>query len=78
MERLWFTLEHITYDRDERRLEGNCVNGTYLGQMAVYIPEEVDDTPLTDGITVRVLAGPGMTMSLPPQLMRFERFEIAE
>ncbi len=78
MEKLWFTLENITYDREERRLEGTCIEGTYLGLMAVYLPPEADDTALEEGITVRVLAGPGMTMSLPPQLMRFERFELVE
>ena len=76
METLWFTLEKVTYDRENRRIEGNCIEGTYLGEMVVYLPDRADDTELKDGLTVRVLGGPGMTMSLPPQLMGCERVEI--
>ena len=78
MDKLWFTLENITYDKSEKRLEGNCIEGTYPGEMVVYLPDEVDDTGLCSGITVRVLGGPGMTMSLPPQLMGCEKVEIVK
>ena len=76
MEKLWFTLENITYDKPTRRLEGNSTDGVYLGLMAAYLPEEIDDSALTQGITVRILAGPGMTMSLPPQLMGVTMIEV--
>lgn len=79
----WFTLKNITYDRENRRLEGTCVAGTYLGEMIVYLPKKVDDTKLcdgtaADGMTVRVLGGPGMTMSLPPQLMGCKKVKVME
>jgi hypothetical protein len=76
MEKLWFTLENITYDKVTRRLEGSSTEGVYLGLMAAYLPDELDDSAVEEGLTVRILAGPGMTMSLPPQLMGVEKIEV--
>ncbi|MBR5207328.1 MAG: hypothetical protein IKV65_02385 [Erysipelotrichaceae bacterium] len=73
---LWFTLEDITYNEELHMISGNCIEGTYEGLMEVYLPENLDASQLQDGQTVKVLGGPGMTMSLPPQLMNCTKFEI--
>lgn len=72
----WFTLENISYDESERIIEGNCTEGTYTGDMVIYLPDEVSDTNLKDGQTIKVQGGPGMTMSIPPQLMNCTKIEI--
>ena len=73
---LWFTLEDITYNEELHMISGNCIKGTYEGLMEVYLPEQLDVSLLHDGQTVKVLGGPGMTMSLPPQLMKCTKIEI--
>ena len=73
---LWFTLEDITYNEELNMISGNCIEGTYEGLMEVYLPESMDVSNLQDGQTVKVLGGPGMTMSLPPQLMNCTKIEI--
>ena len=73
---LWFTLEDITYNEELHMISGNCIEGTYEGLMEVYLPEQLDSSFLQDGQTVKVLGGPGMTMSLPPQLMNCTKIEI--
>ncbi len=75
-EQTWFTLENITYDAKERKISGNCIEGAYLGEMEIYLPDTTDAAGLKDGIKIRVLGGPGMTMSLPPQLMGVSKIEI--
>lgn len=75
-EKQWFTLENIRYDSTSRTLSGECVEGSYLGEMIVVLPFFVSDAKLEDGQTVRVKGGPAMTMSLPPQLTGVSRLEI--
>ncbi|MBP3399005.1 MAG: hypothetical protein J6K75_04530 [Erysipelotrichaceae bacterium] len=75
-ELLWFTLENITYNEELHMISGECTEGTYLGEMEVYLPNHIDATNLKDGLTVKVQGGPGMTMSLPPQLMNCTKIEI--
>ncbi|MBR5290454.1 MAG: hypothetical protein IKU28_05625 [Erysipelotrichaceae bacterium] len=73
---LWFTLENIDYNEELNMISGMCVEGTYEGLMEVYLPEGMDVSSLKDGQTVKVLGGPGMTMSLPPQLMHCTKIRI--
>ncbi len=78
---MWFVFQNITYDAEERCLTGNCLTGPYLGEMEAYVPDDVVLPPLCEGDTVRILGGPGMTMSIPPQLMgvcKVERVDEAE
>lgn len=71
----WYTLENITYDATENRITGTS-STIYVGEMVVYLPDSIDTSKLEDGQTVKVLGGPGMTMSLPPQLMNCTEIEI--
>ena len=50
----------------------------YEGEIEVYLPDGIDTSKLKDGQNVQVLAGPGMTMSLPPQLMNCQEIKIIE
>lgn len=74
----WFRLENITYDKDANKISGNNVKGAYLGEMEAYLPDTIDTSKLEDGQTIEVLGGPGMTMSIPPQLMGVTEIKIVE
>lgn len=74
----WFTLQDITYDKELNKISGNSITEPYLGEMEVYLPDDMDTSQLKDGQTVEVLGGPGMTMSLPPQLMNCTKIKIVE
>lgn len=71
----WFTLENITFDTEERKITGNSTE-IYEGEMEVYLPDDIDASSLQEGQTVKVYGGPGMTMSLPPQLMHVSKIKI--
>ena len=75
-EQLWFTLEKIEYNEELHMISGTCIEGTYLGEMEVYLPHHIDASSLQNGMTIKVLGGPGMTMSLPPQLMNCTKIEV--
>lgn len=75
-EQLWFTLEHILVNEELRMISGECTEGSYLGEMEVYPIDSVDLSFLENGMSIRVLGGPGMTLSLPPQLMNCTKIEI--
>ena len=44
--------------------------------MEVYLPDSCDLSCMKEGMDVKVLGGPGMSMSLPPQLMNCTKIEI--
>lgn len=73
---LWFTLKDIEYNEELNMISGQCIKGTYEGLMEVYLPEGMDVSNIKDGQTLEVLGGPGMTMSLPPQLMNCTKIRI--
>ena len=73
---LWFTLKDIEYNEELNMISGQCIKGTYEGLMEVYLPEGMDVSNIKDGQTIEVLGGPGMTMSLPPQLMNCTKIRI--
>ncbi len=75
-DQLWFTLTNIEVNEELRRISGECTEGTYLGEMEVYLPQSIDLSELKDGMSVKVLGGPGMTLSLPAQLMNCTQIEI--
>lgn len=77
-EQLWFTLQDIEYNEELHMISGECIEGTYHGLMEVYLPEDMDAASIKNGQTIKVLGGPGMTMSLPPQLMNCTKIQIQE
>lgn len=72
----WFTLENISINEELRFISGTCIDGPYLGEMEIYLPDSYDISTLKPGMNIKVLGGPGMTMSLPPQLMNCTKIEI--
>ena len=77
MEKVWYTIENITYDIELHKISGMCT-GPYLGEVEIYLPDFIDGSILVDGCNIKALCGPGMTMSLPPQIMGCEVIEIIE
>lgn len=77
-DQLWFTLKDIEFNEELHLISGECIEGTYLGHMEVYLPESMDVSSIENGQTIKVLGGPGMTMSLPPQLMNCTKIQIQE
>lgn len=78
MKKTKFIIENITYDQNLRKISGNCIKGPYLGEVEIYLPPFVSDDNLQDSITIAAYCGPGMTMSLPPQLMGCTKIEVVE
>lgn len=78
MEKMWYTIEDITYDKELHKISGMCVDGPYIGEVEIYLPNFIDGSILVDGCDVKALCGPGMTMSLPPQIMGCEAVEIID
>lgn len=74
----WFTLENITYDKELNMIEGYCTDDIYTGDMQVYLPDSINTSQLKNNQTVQVYGGPGMTMSIPPQLMNCTKIEILD
>ena len=74
----WFLIENIEYDEIQRKISGNCIEGPYLGEVEIYLPPFTDASGLKDGVHIKALCGPGMTMSLPPQLMGCTKIVIIE
>lgn len=72
----WLTLDQIEINEELHMIRGNCIEGAVLGEMEVYLSEHIDISHLKDGMRIRVLGGPGMTLSLPPQLMNCTKIEI--
>ena len=72
----WFTLENIKVNHELHLIKGTCTKGAYLGEMEVYLPDSCDLSCMKEGMDVKVLGGPGMSMSLPPQLMNCTKIEI--
>lgn len=72
----WFTLENIEVNHELHMISGTCTEGPYLGEMEVYLPESIDLSSVTDGMSAQVLGGPGMSLSLPPQLMNCTKLKI--
>ncbi len=75
---LWFTLVNIEVNEELHMISGECIEGTYKGEMDVYLPESIVLSTLKDGMSVKVLGGPGMTLSLPAQLMNCTKIEILD
>lgn len=73
----WYTIENITFDQENNKISGISIS-SYKGEVEVYLPDDIDTSKLKDGQNVKVLAGPGMTMSLPPQLMNCQEIKIIE
>lgn len=73
----WFTIENITFDQENNKISGTSTY-PYEGEIEVYLPDTIDTSKLKNGLDVQVLAGPGMTMSLPPQLMNCQEIKIIE
>lgn len=73
----WYTIENITFDQENKKISGTS-KSPYEGEIEVYLPDTIDTSKLKDGQNVQVLAGPGMTMSLPPQLMNCQEIKIIE
>lgn len=73
----WYTIENITFDQENNKISGTSTS-PYEGEIEVYLPDGIDTSKLKDGQNVQVLAGPGMTMSLPPQLMNCQEIKIIE
>lgn len=78
MKKTKFIIENITYDHELHKISGNCIEGPYLGEVEIYLPPFVSDDNLQDSITIAAYCGPGMTMSLPPQLMGCIKIEVVE
>ena len=78
MEKVWYTIENITYDKDSNKISGNCIDGVYLGVVEIYLPPNIDTDALEDGMSIKALCGMGMTMSLPPQIMGCSEILIVE
>lgn len=74
----WFTLENIEINYEERRIEGNCIEGNYLGEMVIIVPPSINIQQFEPGMTIQVKGGPAMTMSLPPQLMSTKKIKIIQ
>lgn len=72
----WFTLENIQINVEERIIEGNCIEGNYLGEMVIIVPKTIDINQFEAGMTIKVKGGPAMTMSLPPQLISTKKIKI--
>lgn len=72
----WFTLENIQINAEERRIEGNCIDGNYSGEMVIIVPKSININQFENGMTIKVKGGPAMTMSLPPQLMSTKKIKI--
>lgn len=73
----WYTIENITFNQENNKISGISIS-SYKGEVEVYLPDDIDTSKLKDGQNVQVLAGPGMTMSLPPQLMNCQEIKIIE
>ena len=73
---LWFTLVNIQVNEELHMISGECIEGTYTGEMNVYLPESIELSTLKNGMSVKVLGGPGITLSLPAQLMNCTNIEI--
>ena len=78
MEKVWYIIENITYDKELHKISGMCTDSPYLGEVEIYLPDFIDGSILVDGCNIKALCGPGMTMSLPPQIMGCEAIEIIE
>lgn len=74
----WYTIENIVIGQEngDAYLQGNCEDGPYIGEVVVFFSDDLSPEGMQDGDTVRVLAGPGMTRSLPAQLMGCSKIEI--
>lgn len=78
MQKQYFTITSIIYDRELHKISGMCIDGPYIGEVEIYLPEYIDGNILKEASCVKALCGPGMTMSLPPQLMGCEAIEIID
>lgn len=73
----WYEIQDITFDQKDRKISGTCITH-YKGEIEVYLPDTIDTSSLKNGQDIKALAGPGMTMSLPPQLMNCTKIEILD
>lgn len=74
----WFTLENIIYDTELNMIEGYCIDKVYTGDMQVYLPDNMDTSHIKNHQTIQVYGGPGMTMSIPAQLMNCTKIKILD
>ena len=72
----WFLIDNIVYDQIANKISGKCIYGPYYGEVEIYLQPFICTKKLQSGLTIRALCGPGMTMSLPPQLMGCEQIQI--